>query len=228
MTIRVSVTFDLNQYFLAVSFPNSSMIKTEDSELVSGGSPKKNAERTQTTTILRIKRKRTDDPVDALLVAKSDDGKKLKQLNDAKVFRFVESVSHSTDFSDAGTNESVQRVAIKARESNQDTANILTSLEKKKQVLAAGKLRQAKQARYKVVSSNRKHSDGIEVFDISRDEEFGEEMDSVTRDLMPMVKEYLNISVKEPKEEEYVFDLYYYEPASTIQSALEAANVGTL
>lgn len=50
----------------------------------------------ETTRILRIKRKRTEDPLDALLVAKESIDKRVKINQNALVFTFMESTS-STD-----------------------------------------------------------------------------------------------------------------------------------
>lgn len=176
-------------------------------------------------TLVRIKRKRKDEPLDALLVA---DGKKVK-FSSARVFKFIESVQHPTDFSPS---------ALEKAKTHSYSMKRNRSVELRKEVLAHKKLNQAKQARYKLVSSNRTQIDGIQLLDVSRvlNENDGAE-DIVTKELMPMVEEYLKISsycksipIHSEEAEEYVFDLYYYEPSTSVKNALETENnnVGTL
>jgi hypothetical protein len=60
-------------------------------------------------TFLRIKRKRTDDPVDALLVAKEGEDKRIK-VGEARVFRLVETVSQDED------QDAISRIVKKHRQ----------------------------------------------------------------------------------------------------------------
>ncbi|KAH6572845.1 hypothetical protein BASA62_003207 [Batrachochytrium salamandrivorans] len=54
--------------------------------------------------ILRIKRKRCEDPIDTLLVAQAGKDKKLKAVSDARVFKLLESVDYNNFDKELPTN----------------------------------------------------------------------------------------------------------------------------
>lgn len=102
--------------------------------------------------------------------------------------------------------------------------------ESRRDVLAASKLAQAKAARYKIVMRNRESVvDGqhLNIVDISKEED---ELDEITSKLMPMVREYLNISEckSDSQEDTEVYDLYYHDASQRVSLALEAKRVATL
>eukprot|EP00842_Homolaphlyctis_polyrhiza_P002274 jgi/Hompol1/3047/HPOL_006311-RA len=115
------------------------------------------------------------------------------------------------------------------------------SAQNRKEVLAASKLAQAKAARYKIFSQNRRTLvDGsVNVVDIHRDEQEEDLHDEITCNLLPMVREYLTVSGQakpetlskldqESKELEEVYDLYYHDEGSRVSTALKADRVATL
>lgn len=60
----------------------------------------------------------------------------------------------------------------------------------------------------------------MEIVDIERDE--GD--DEITRNLMPMVRDYLNFT----EHNDYVYDLYFHDTTKGVSNALEQSRVGTL
>ncbi|KAJ3315679.1 hypothetical protein HDV04_002093 [Boothiomyces sp. JEL0838] len=166
------------------------------------------------TTIIRVKRKRFEDPVDTLLVAQETVDKKLKSIHEAKVFKFVESIE-----TQGLQQPHLQNTLTKARESIKQPI----SMEKRKEILSAKRLKQAQEARFKIIETNR-NFDNVHLIDVTRDEDYG--LDEVTLNLMPMVREHLAITEPE-KHNDFVYDLYYHDVSAPVADALET-NVGTL
>ncbi|KAJ3326248.1 hypothetical protein HDV06_000124 [Boothiomyces sp. JEL0866] len=166
------------------------------------------------TTIIRVKRKRFEDPVDTLLVAQETVDKKLKSIHEAKVFKFVESIE-TPGFQQPHLNNTIS----KARECIKQPV----SMEKRREILSAKRLKQAQDARFKIIETNR-NFDNINLIDVTRDEDYG--LDEVTLNLMPMVREHLAITEPE-KHNDFVYDLYYHDVSAPVADALET-NVGTL
>jgi hypothetical protein len=79
-------------------------------------------------------------------------------------------------------------------------------------------------ARFKIVNSNRKYGDGIQLLDVCRDE--GED-DDITLNLMPMLREYLHLSENKVIDE-CVWDYYFYDMQVPVSAALDNQVVGTL
>ncbi|KAJ3272972.1 hypothetical protein HDV01_004878 [Terramyces sp. JEL0728] len=159
------------------------------------------------TTIIRVKRKRTEDPLDTLLVAQETVDKKLKSLQEAKVFKFVESIETA-----AVQQPHLHNTITKARESVKQPA----SMEKRREILSAKRLKQAQEARFKIIETNR-NFENINLIDVTRDEDYG--LDDVTMNLMPMVREYLAITETE-KQQDYVYDLYYHDVAAPVATVI--------
>ncbi|KAI8902247.1 hypothetical protein BC833DRAFT_574269 [Globomyces pollinis-pini] len=177
------------------------------------------------TTVIRIKRKREEDPLDALLVASGESAdKKLKSLGTAKVFQFIESI-------DIKSHE-ISGLLRAADRHHKSIKHPTVSEESHKQVLSARRLKQAKEARYKIIEKNRQHAqNGLQVVDISVDEDYG--LDEITCNAQAMVREFMKMSTDEksnPKDdsEAYVYDLYYHNVGAPISTALEQNRVGTL
>ncbi|KAJ2998364.1 hypothetical protein HDV02_004579 [Globomyces sp. JEL0801] len=156
------------------------------------------------TTVIRIKRKREEDPLDALLVASGESAdKKLKSLGTAKVFQFIESI-------DIKSHE-ISGLLRAADRHHKSIKHPTVSEESHKQ-------KQAKEARYKIIEKNRQHAqNGLQVVDISVDEDYG--LDEITCNAQAMVREFMKMSTDEkanPKDdsEAYVYDLVtegYYQ-----------------
>lgn len=188
-------------------------------------------------TIIRIKRKRTDDAMDALLVANpsekaaSSSDKRPKHTNilSSKVFRLIESIPVTND--ESVLDSSVKLAAARFRSTANQRDRLTATIEQNKQVLAATKLQQAKNARFKIVAANRKLGvDRVCILDAERDEYFG--VDEAVATLLPMVHDYLSISTPTqplPVDSgEYVFDLYYHDHNIVVHTALNENHVGTL
>ena len=92
---------------------------------------------TKSKTIIRLKRKREEDPLDAFLI--TEDPK--RRLTESAVFSLSESVSINQNI--------MPRPSVKA--------NLTTALDKPK-VLNSRKVAEAKESRFKIVESNRNFS----------------------------------------------------------------------
>ncbi|KAI8923523.1 hypothetical protein BC831DRAFT_470798 [Entophlyctis helioformis] len=165
-------------------------------------------------TLIRIKRKRNEDPLDTLLVAESGTDKRLKSVADAKVFRLLESVDLAAfDLQKLDTvrqgsahTDSLAALAFKDKSFKRMALQRLATPEKRREVIVASKLAEAKAARYKIVTQNRQQlkQGTLNVVDIHRDSGEQDESeadrrrnqlrDEITCNLMPMVREYLSLT----------------------------------
>jgi hypothetical protein len=160
------------------------------------------------TTLLRIKRKRTEDAIEALIVS-STIGKKVK--SGERVFKLMESVTTSSS--------STYSKYTKPKTLPQATPE--TS-----EVLSSKKLNEAKNERFKIVSENKHRVDDtdMKVVDIQRDEDFG--VDQSILELMPMVREHLRLTRME--EEEFIYDIYMHDTSQFLSNKLLSQKIGTL
>ncbi|XJO78188.1 hypothetical protein BDV3_002669 [Batrachochytrium dendrobatidis] len=198
--------------------------------------------------LLRIKRKRNEDPIDTLLVAHSGKDKRLKAVADARVFKLLDSVeSDHLDLKQSTTNDStpltntIERLASRLRNSPKHAS--VSALDRRKEVLVSSKLAEAKAARYRIVEQNRKSfmNGTLNVIDIHKDTD-DNMRDEIVCNLLPMVREYLNLSegseaaksANIPLQADYtvqeddVYDLYYYDEGGRVGTALQFSKVATL
>ncbi|EGF77885.1 hypothetical protein BATDEDRAFT_32262 [Batrachochytrium dendrobatidis JAM81] len=198
--------------------------------------------------LLRIKRKRNEDPIDTLLVAHSGKDKRLKAVADARVFKLLDSVeSDHLDLKQSTTNDStpltntIERLASRLRNSPKHAS--VSALDRRKEVLVSSKLAEAKAARYRIVEQNRKSfmNGTLNVIDIHKDTD-DNMRDEIVCNLLPMVREYLNLSegseaaksANIPLQADYtvqeddVYDLYYYDEGGRVGTALQSSKVATL
>ncbi|KAJ1345256.1 hypothetical protein BSLG_000770 [Batrachochytrium salamandrivorans] len=197
--------------------------------------------------ILRIKRKRCEDPIDTLLVAQAGKDKKLKAVSDARVFKLLESVDYNNFDKELPTNSTstpstgtFERLVARLR--NSPRVNRLATVGNRKEVLASSKLAEAKAARYRVVEQSRKSfMDGALNWLLTLGK-YSDMRDDIVCNLLPMVREYLNLSegssLPPPAESltpatpatvaDDVYDLYYYDEGGRVGPALESSKVATL
>ncbi|KAL5039310.1 hypothetical protein RTP6_006482 [Batrachochytrium dendrobatidis] len=204
-------------------------------------------EKPSTMMLLRIKRKRNEDPIDTLLVAHSGKDKRLKAVADARVFKLLDSVeSDHLDLKQSTTNDStpltntIERLASRLRNSPKHAS--VSALDRRKEVLVSSKLAEAKAARYRIVEQNRKSfmNGTLNVIDIHKDTD-DNMRDEIVCNLLPMVREYLNLSegseaaksANIPLQADYtvqeddVYDLYYYDEGGRVGTALQSSKVAT-
>ncbi|KAJ1986999.1 hypothetical protein H4R33_003068 [Dimargaris cristalligena] len=209
-------------------------------------------------SILRVKRKRTDEPLDALMVAQASRlaEKKIKPDDESsasssipKIFRFAETVDlkafedmEKTQLLSAATTE---RTAPK--EKAEDVVDREEKMERRRNQLALDKLNESKCARFRVISKNRysalvpkeekKFPDRPETRDLF------DVIDAVKEDDKPRVstksKRDDDITCNlipmieeylnvEKKNDDYVYDVYYIDDPEEHELAQTPLNYGSL
>ncbi|KAI9009792.1 hypothetical protein BC832DRAFT_591122 [Gaertneriomyces semiglobifer] len=184
-------------------------------------------------TVLRVKRKRNADPIEALVVAQEEsrrEGKKLRLGNgEILVFKLVETVERQT-VEDAqrwkNTLEKLKSLRSEKQSSKSSSSSRPGTPDERRKVLAQAKAAENRAARYKVLKSRREERDPdlpYKVVDVAEDNDRRRQARSgtatpaendVVASLMPMIQEYLRVTegVEPPvSEEEYVYDLYYQD-----------------
>ena len=154
-------------------------------------------------TIIRLKRKREDDPLDAFLV--SEDPK--RRLTESAVFSLVESVS-SKEFQTL-----FPRVPPKP--------SLAHNLERKRAVLSSKKIEEAREARYKIIESNRNFSVGTETYTLI-DVTKHTIKETVTVESISNLVQDMDVD-----ESKYVYDIYYHDSERPVHDVLNQ-RVGTL
>jgi hypothetical protein len=88
-------------------------------------------------------------------------------------------------------------------------------------------LADAQNERFKIISqkSHSFNNDNLQLIDVTKDEDFGE--DEVMKELMPMVRQHLQITEPE-RQDEFVYDIYSLDYESVISDELLNQKVGTL
>jgi hypothetical protein len=181
------------------------------------------------TAILRIKRKHTDSPLQAILV---QDNKRQRL--------FTLSVNINTE-------EPLKHAVKLAKHAARNTQPLNPSLDARREVLRAQSLQRAKNARFIILNSNRTPVDGVLLLEISRQDsrntDTAEQMSTMFNaclkisdtEVLPDKEENVLDSSRKPSEtetivtdDEYVFDLYYHEPTASVKTMLDNSTVGTL
>ncbi|ORX58044.1 hypothetical protein DM01DRAFT_1333725 [Hesseltinella vesiculosa] len=205
-------------------------------------------------TLLRIKRKRYEEPLDTLLVQEQLQRQRLDkrirknslgqdQMTHApqipKVFRFAETVEEK---SFANESEALKlRDRINKWSSTPVTTQSTTD--------AQGPTKPVNQTRYRVIHEQRPNpnmppvvqssaekavKDMFQMFDAVKDEssnakllmdEDDEEADDIMCNFIPMVKEYL--SLNDSMDEDYVYDVYYCDVTNN-PASFAGANIASL
>ena len=153
-------------------------------------------------TIIRMKRKREDDALDAFLISSNTK----RQLTDSTVFSLAESVNVA-EFSTITPRRGMK-------------PNLSKSVESKRVVLSSKKIEEARNARYKIVESNRNFTIGNETFtliDVTRHRAGEESIDSIANMVHGM----------DVDESKYVYDLYFHDAELPAHEVLDQ-RVGTL
>ncbi|KND04715.1 uncharacterized protein SPPG_00424 [Spizellomyces punctatus DAOM BR117] len=188
-----------------------------------------------TPTVLRIKRKRNADPIDALIIANEEaerQGKKARMGTGdiSRIFTLADTVENQ-DIEDAGRLR-VTLDRLRASRSGKQSLKTMTqwdrSPEGRRKDLVENQSVENKAARFKVLRNRRQFSDDalpynlLDVAEEGEHDSTGSYMsqkkpplsdDDIISDLMPMVREYLRVTEgdEKVKEDEYVWDLYYLD-----------------
>jgi hypothetical protein len=171
-------------------------------------------------TILRVKRKHTQESFKSFLVA--DSSKKMR-VEEAKVFSLFQSgptIAHE---------EELNKWREMHRE-NKRLNDVLDPVQDRKELLSSRKLLQAKHARFKVVHDRRNtaehNQEEITIVDLERDQ-VGLESSLETDDpVQEVVDAMVNAFIAESNDE-YVYDYYLYDDQTPVARALEAGLVAT-
>ncbi|CAO3674010.1 unnamed protein product [Rhizopus stolonifer] len=197
-------------------------------------------------TILRIKRKRTEEPLDALLSATAL----------PTVFRLAETVEEAS-FSDLNEAKKLKDRISRRIQPGTSRPQTPTTREERKDQLMQRQNDVSKKARYRVVNQNRNKAmeqnappavqstaekaaqDLFQMFEAVRDDDTNnnkhklfadedtEDLDDIMCNFIPMIKEYLTLSDREESsEKDYVYDVYYRDDQE--HSPVNASNVGSL
>ncbi|KAJ3272484.1 hypothetical protein HK104_004473 [Borealophlyctis nickersoniae] len=187
-------------------------------------------------TILRLKRKRQEEPVDALVVNGHKPSEKKARKGEAEtgtgtavavptMFRLAETVP-SRDFENpARLRETITRLRNMPQENFKMLGSPAQPVSERRHANVQNKLRESKAARYKLVNARRQIPEAYDEdspFHFLDIEQYGEpnksksgsdakrsREDEVLSDLMPMIREYLKVTEgKDIVEDEYVYDIY--------------------
>ncbi|KAI9318642.1 hypothetical protein BX666DRAFT_1930068 [Dichotomocladium elegans] len=199
-------------------------------------------------TLLRIKRKRTEEPLDALLLQTQVHEKRLRKDTNVltvnaealpTIFRLAETVEEK------GLKIPAEAQRLKERISRRlmNRAPPETT-EERKDRLVQEKMNTIRQARYRVVQKNRNSAmlpdmDLFQIYEAVREDEdkktpqlFPDEDNADDEDILynfiPMVKEYLTLNERKQEDEnDYVYDVYYRDDSKSAD-AIQNGNVGSL
>ncbi|KAI8913085.1 hypothetical protein DFJ77DRAFT_511592 [Powellomyces hirtus] len=189
--------------------------------------------------VLRVKRKRNADPIDAFIVATEDAERREKRARTgppsgadvARVFQRIDTVE-SGAFDDGvrlrATIERLRDIRSTKQSPKMKPAALQLSQERREDQIAAQNA-DSKAARYKVVKMRRQFTDEDVDFKLLDVEEQSStplarnlvksrhDEDDVMSSLMPMVQEYLKLQ----EGDDYVYDLYYAH-ASPVSPSIHA------
>lgn len=191
--------------------------------------PEMNKEETQIyPTLVRVKRKLNEEQVELLLV---NDPVKKQRLHHAKVFTRITTLSDGAASVTAVELDSYQQVLDHVKEQRTILrANPKQSSQPEKQVLSSKKLKQAQDARYKIVTDRRliaMQKDGFHLVEVEREEK----VDPLTSGLESMALDYIEESGLEKRTEQvhgFVYDWYMHDDRLPISQALNRDRIGTL
>jgi Transcription factor Iwr1 len=158
-------------------------------------------------TVLRIKRRLNQDHLEVLLVGEGRQ-KRIK-MESATVYKFIS--SQETKESYGKVYESLQRIPQ------------AKTLDERKRVLSARKLKSAQETRFKIASERRMiemEKSGFNLVDIEREQD---DIDDLTNSMEQMVDSYL----EEKKDQKYVYDYYIPDHSLQLSQALDY-RAGTL
>jgi len=180
---------------------------------------------TETFTVLRIKRKRTEESPNTLIINEKDDlqRKKIKKdLNSTKVFKLAESFDFQT-FKEKETSKK-----LKEHLTNIDIEKKSNGLDNVKTELMKNKIKESKAARYKVISKNRamkinnETNNDYQIYDVVKEDSLeglfygSKKEEELMCNFNKMVKEYLKVNNdntpsaadNDDSQDNYVYDLY--------------------
>ncbi|CDH53955.1 predicted protein [Lichtheimia corymbifera JMRC:FSU:9682] len=198
-------------------------------------------------TLLRIKRKRTEEPLDALLVQTQANEKRPRKENDKALsvspsalptfFRLAETVEEKGLKNAADAQKLKDRIALRVN-------RIPETVQERKDRLMQQNMNTIREARYRVVQKNRNSAhmpdmDMFNMYEAVREDEhpkapklFPDEDNADDEDIMcnfiPMVKEYLTLNDrKQEEEDDYVYDVYYQDNSESA-GAFKDLTIGSL
>ncbi|KAK0210936.1 hypothetical protein DFS33DRAFT_339401 [Desarmillaria ectypa] len=208
---------------------------------------------TQPYTILRIKRKRCEEPLDALVVESGI--RRKKSRGGMGIFKFAQTVEDDA-WSDKNLRQRIEdevsRLSREAPVQSPET-NQTTVLQPASSPTSSRRLSTDFNRRYTIVDQERETilptsppkvistkelppkqaNPNFRMFDaVPEDDQSSREMDREMEKIMPMLKAYLNVddaaaSERAPESGDYVWDVFYHRP-STLSEWNEAATIGTL
>ncbi|KAI8824390.1 uncharacterized protein EV422DRAFT_318944 [Fimicolochytrium jonesii] len=188
-----------------------------------------------TGPMLRIKRKRNEDPIDAFIVATEEIARKEKRTKTgeeppaeiARFFQRVETVE-TRDFDDTTRLKATSERLKYLRANKQSIKSPPPSPSDERRAEAInGRNAERKAARYRVVKDRRQILDDVELLDVEETSDEPKKGPHTTsyesgpipesdlmESLMPMMREYLHVSQEKdgPIPSEYVYDIYYAQP----------------
>ncbi|KAK0503449.1 hypothetical protein EDD18DRAFT_1346313 [Armillaria luteobubalina] len=190
---------------------------------------------TQPYTILRIKRKRNEEPLDALVVESGI--RRKKSRGGMGVFKFAQTVE------DEAWNDQKLHQRIQDEVSRLSREEPILATEPKQPIVAPPASSPVKDEATlpvnppKIISTKdlppKQGNPNFRMFDaVPETDESSHAMDREMEKIMPMLKAYLNIddaaaSEPAPESGDYVWDVFYHRP-STLSEWNDAATVGTL
>ncbi|TPX67247.1 hypothetical protein SpCBS45565_g03967 [Spizellomyces sp. 'palustris'] len=208
--------------------------QTEDPPVAGPGTSISVSPESSTPTVLRIKRKRNADPIDALIIANEEaerQGKKARMGSEdiSRIFTLADTVENK-DIEDAGRLR-VTLDRLRASRSGKQSLKAMPqwdrSPEGRRKDLVGNQSAKNKAARFKVLRNRRQFSDDVlpyNLLDVAEEGEHDSTASYIQKDpplsdndimseLMPMVREYLRVTEgnEKAKEDEYVWDLYYLD-----------------
>lgn len=208
---------------------------------------------TQPYTVLRIKRKRNEEPLDALVVESGI--RRKKSRGGMGVFKFAQTVEDGA-WNDQKLHQRIQdEVSRLSREepilapepkqptvaqpSSSPTGNrrLSTDFNRRYTIIDQESEATLPANPPKIISTKdlppKQANPNFRLFDaVPEDDESSHAMDREMEKIMPMLKAYLNIddaaaSEPAPESGDYVWDVFYHKP-STLSEWNEAASIGTL
>ncbi len=205
-------------------------------------------------TVLRLKRKIDEEALDAFIVDKKQKGTIESSTN--RVFKRVQTLSSTEVITSHETVESivtkqaalksivpvvVAASSLKPKEKNVKE-DVYQKVEKRRDEVLQENLAQARRSRYAIMMKNRNLTStavSYQVLDIAKegsdDQEEPvetEEMDPIMCNLIPMVREYLNVNEgpvsNKATRTHYVYDLFVEDTSANAGTVTNAVNAGIL
>ncbi|ORX58552.1 hypothetical protein BCR36DRAFT_580165 [Piromyces finnis] len=177
-------------------------------------------------TVLRIKRKRTEESPNTLIINENEDDLKRKKVrktaNPNRVFKLADSF----DFQTFRDKEAAKK--LKEHLTNIDIEKKSSGLEAAKNELMEKKIKESKAARYKVITKNRamktndNDEDEYQLYDVVKEDSLeglyygSKKEEELMCNFNKMIKEYLQVSNdnntsaedNDDSQDNYVYDLY--------------------